>query len=76
MHLDEMGKAPEANSQAFDAALPDEPDVERRSSFGCPAKSRSSDVQFLTPWLRRAYEYGGGLAPKPPKKKAVRKKAR
>lgn len=118
---------PEANRQAFDAALPEEPDIERRSMFGCPAafvngnlfagahqnrinlrldeptraacladgfdpfepmegkpmreyvcppEARSADVQFLMPWLRKAYEYGRGLPPKPAKKKAARTKSR
>lgn len=120
-------KVPEENRQAFEAALPDEPDVERRSMFGCPAvfvngnlfagahadhinlrldeqtrqaclsegfsrfepmegkpmreyvcppQERSSDIVFLEPWLRRAYEYGRSLPPKKPKKKAGRKRAR
>lgn len=119
-------KVPEANRQAFDAALPDEPDVERKKMFGCPAafvngnlfagaheerinlrldeatrqaclaegftqfepmegrpmreyvcppEARSADIGFLTPWLRRAYEYGRSLPPKKPKKKAARKRA-
>ncbi|MBI1354881.1 MAG: hypothetical protein GC160_11080 [Acidobacteria bacterium] len=119
-------KVPEEHRQAFLAALPDEPDVDRKPMFGCPAafvngnlfagahedrinlrldaatreqclsqgfspfepmgrtmkgyacvpSGSETDVEFLRPWLRRAYEFGRSLPPKPVKPKATPKPKR